>query len=162
MSKTSLINRRNEFSTLSHRLFDDWFTELSNYGFDLDWTPISIFDVGQSKFSYPRVNIIDQEKEVIIEASVPGLTKDDVQVEWCDNTLTISGRKEEKKESNDKDYKRREITKRKFSRSFSVYESQFDCYNIEAEVKDGLLTIKLPKKPQSKEPEPHVVKFEVK
>lgn len=152
--------RRNEFNTLTNRLFDNWFNEINDiFAFD---TSVGIFDTHSSNLGYPRVNIIDQEKEVIIEASVPGLTKDDVQVEWCDNTLTISGGKEEKKESNDKDYKRREITKRKFSRSFSVYHSQFECYNIEAEVKDGLLTIKLPKKPQSKEPEPHVVKFEVK
>lgn len=153
-------SRRNEFGTLTNRLFNDWFDEIGNiFAFDV---PVGIFDTKATKFSYPRVNIIDQEKEVIVEASVPGLTKDDVQVEWCDNTLTISGGKEEKKESNDKDYRRREITKRKFSRSFSVYNSQFDCYNIQAEVKDGLLTIKLPKRPQLKEPEPEVKKIEVK
>jgi HSP20 family protein len=162
MSKTSLINRRKEFDTLSYRFFDDWFSELSNFGFDLDCNPLSIFDVGQSKFSYPRVNILDKEKEVIIEATVPGLTKEDVQVEWCDNILTIGGKEVLRKESEEKYYKRREITKRKFFRSFTVYDSQFDCYNIQAEVKDGLLTIKLPKRPVIEEKKPEIKKIEIK
>ena len=162
MSKNGLADRRKEFNTITTRLFDDWFNEIDNI-FNFSLIPISIYDTkGNSKFSYPRVNIIDQEKEVIIEASVPGLTKDEVQVTWYDNILTISGGKEEKKESNEKDYRRREITKRNFSRSFSVYNTQFDCYNISAEVKDGLLKIKLPKRPKPEEPEPKVQKVDVK
>lgn len=153
----STKNRRNDFSTLSNRFFDDWFSEMNNY-FGLD-APLGIFDNTVSKFAYPRVNIIDAEENVIIEATVPGLTKDDISVQWCDNQLTISGGKDEVKE--EKDYRRREITKKRFSRSFSVYNSQYDCYNITAEVKDGLLIIKLPKiKVEEKKPE--IKKIEVK
>lgn len=161
---TGLIssNRRNEFSTLSNRLFDDFFDEIGSY-FGLD-IPLGIFDTSTTKFAYPRMNIIDTEKEVILEATVPGLTKDNVKVEWSDNTLIISGGCEEKKESKDKDggkYFRREITKKNFSRSFTVYESLYDVYNIDAKVENGLLTITLPKlKVEEKKPE--VKKIEVK
>lgn len=150
---------KNDFLTHTNRLFDDFYDEISScFGLDI---PIGIFDTNISKNAYPRVNIIDAGKNVIVEATVPGLTKEDISVEWCDNTLTISGGKEEKKELKEKDYKRREITKKRFSRSFSVYESLYDCYNIKAEVKDGLLTITLPKK-VVEEKKPEIKKIEIK
>lgn len=92
----------------------------------------------------PSVDVIDREKEVLVRAEVPGITKDDLEVSLCDNRVTIHGstRHEEKGEKGD--YYRRELSSGSFSRTLTL-PAEVDGTKAKATFKDGILELTLPK-----------------
>ena len=80
-------------------------------------------------------------KGVKITAELPGMEENDIEVNVSDDVLTITG---EKKETNKKDYYVPEHHYRSFQRSFHIPDS-VDANKIEASLKNGLLTVTLPK-----------------
>lgn len=109
----------------------------------------------------PAVNISESDKDFKVELSVPGFDKNDIKLEIEKNVLTIAARKEVNKEEKDESEKiiRREFSSSSFSRSFVIPEN-VDTENIEAEQKDGVLKISLPKKEKALEDK--VKKIEIK
>jgi len=92
----------------------------------------------------PRVDVNESEKEIIIEAELPGISKEDVKVEVKNNTLTISGERKQEKKTEKNNFYRIERHYGKFERSFGLPETvQTDKVN--AKFKDGILTLTLPK-----------------
>lgn len=91
----------------------------------------------------PALNVDEDENEVVVVTELPGVKRDEIEVDYHDGVLTISGTKQvEKKDSNEaRSY--REISSGSFSRKVSVGEVEFE--NATAELKDGLLTITLPR-----------------
>ena len=134
----SLLSRRGDFLSSFDGMFDEMFR-----GAFPDFA--SEFGIGFSKAVYPKANVVDGDKEITIEAAVPGLTKEDVSVEVHDGTLTISAGKQVVNEINEKKYICRELKRSSFSRSFSLSES-LNADKIDASFKNGLLTITIPKK----------------
>jgi HSP20 family protein len=100
----------------------------------------------------PRVDVNENEKEVLIEAELPGISKKDVKVEVRDNTLTISGERKVEKKTEDTNCCRSERHYGKFDRTFTLSDG-VDAGNISANYKNGVLTLTLPKtvKAQPKE-----------
>jgi HSP20 family protein len=92
----------------------------------------------------PRVNISETDKAYLVEADLAGINKDDVKIECKDNVLSISAKKEEKKEEENKNYHRFEYSSGSFYRSFNL-PGNIEQKNIAAEMKDGVLKITLPK-----------------
>ena len=92
----------------------------------------------------PRVDVNETDKEVTIEAELPGIDKKDVKVEIQNNVLTISGeRKSEKKVEEENCY----VAERhygKFERTFTLSDT-VDSNKISAEYKNGVLKLSLPK-----------------
>ena len=82
-------------------------------------------------------------KDVLLEAEVPGLTKDDVSVEVKDNILAVSGERKVKRDD-DAVYVRKELKRSSFKRSFSLGDN-LDSERISAEFENGILTITIPK-----------------
>ena len=83
-----------------------------------------------------------------LELDMPGFTKNDINIEYNKGTLTISAeKKDEKEESDDKKYIRRERFYGKVSRSFYLGEIEEDA--IKAEFKDGTLKVTAPKKEEN-------------
>jgi HSP20 family protein len=96
----------------------------------------------------PASDIIETKDAYEIKISLPGIKKEDVKISVEGNLLSIEGeRKSEFKEENDK-FLRREFSYGKFSRSFNIGKS--DAGRIEAEMKDGILHIVLPKVQENK------------
>ena len=95
--------------------------------------------------NYPPYNIRKAGKDkYAIEVAVAGFNKDDVEVEYEDNLLTVKTKKVDKAVEKDMDGEiiHRGISQRSFSRSFTIA----DDIKVEgAEIKDGLLTIKCEK-----------------
>ncbi len=97
-----------------------------------------------SKTFRPRVNISETDKAYLVEADLAGMKKDDVKIEYKDNFLSISANKEEKKMEDNKNYHRYEYSSGSFYRSFEL-PNNIEHGNIDAEMKDGVLKITLPK-----------------
>ena len=103
------------------------------------------------KKQVPKVDVKETDKNYTLEMDVPGKTDKDVEIELNNNVLTISSVKsserEEKKDdkkSNEK-WHLRERTWTQFSRSFSLPDD-VDEEKISASVKNGMLTVTMPRK----------------
>jgi HSP20 family protein len=97
----------------------------------------------------PSVNTREGEYAYHVEVDLPGVKKDDIHVDVKDNVLTISGERKTKKEVKEKDYSKKESSYGKFQRSFTLPENT-DAENIEANSKDGVLEVVVPKMKRSK------------
>ncbi|HPO49654.1 MAG TPA: Hsp20/alpha crystallin family protein [Spirochaetota bacterium] len=98
--------------------------------------------------SWPEVNIYDNENEYIIVCSAPGVKKEDLNITIKDNSLKIYGeRKFSIPES--ANYHLRERKEGKFERNF-LLNDKVDTQNITAELKNGLLMIKIQKAAETK------------
>lgn len=125
-----------EISSILNRHFDSYYPE---FGYDED----------MDKLSMP-VEVTDKEKEYDIRAELPGVKKEDLDIDVEKNTITIRAKKEEDKEENSKGYKKSEFKYGEFSRS--VYLPQeINIEKTEAKLEHGVLKIQAPKMYETKE-----------
>jgi len=96
----------------------------------------------------PAIDVREKEGRYIIEAELPGIAEKDLAVELKDGLLTISAKSEEEKKDESTKWLRRERRSYSFKRSFELPEDA-DGEKIEARLKDGILSIELPKKPEA-------------
>lgn len=107
-----------------------------------------------NKSSFPKVDVLEYDDRLVLEADVAGLNKGDVSVELEGDVLTIRGGKRQSPDtgSNAK-YVYREIKRSSFVRSFIVGEN-VDKAKIKADFQDGALKIVLPRiKAEEKTPQ---------
>lgn len=102
------------------------------------------------QFRSPAIDVRDDNDSYVIEAELPGLSEKDIKLELKNGVLDLStAKKESSEDKNEKGrWIRRERREFKFSRSFSLPDDA-DAEKIEAKFHDGLLTVRLPKKPES-------------
>lgn len=92
-----------------------------------------------------KCDIYEKDGVYHIEMDIPGFDKKDIKVECNKGYLTITAQKEEKEEEHkDKNYIRRERRYGTYKREF--YLGELDSEKINAEFKDGVLTVTVPKK----------------
>jgi len=94
----------------------------------------------------PSVNISDEDKAFEVTVAVPGLDKKDIKVEVQDGYLKVSSEKQYEKEEKEKNWMRREFGYASFQRIFQLPQSA-DPDKVQAEMKNGILNIRLGKKP---------------
>jgi HSP20 family protein len=105
----------------------------------------SVARSGGSVYAFtPRVDIIENEKSFEIMVAVPGMNKEDFSIDINENYLTVSGERKFTKERKENAFRSIETQYGSFSRSFSLPEN-IDINKIEAEYKNGILEIVLPK-----------------
>ena len=96
----------------------------------LDWRPVA--------------NISETDREYLIKAELPEVSKDDIEVKANDGVITIKGERRMEQTSEDEKQHRVESFYGSFSRSFSL-PADVDEAAITAESKDGVLKVHLPK-----------------
>lgn len=92
----------------------------------------------------PAVNTREGKDAYHVDVDLPGVKKEDINISVEDNTLTLSGKRETKKEVKEEDYYRVESSYGKFQRSFTLPEN-VDVENIRAASEDGVLEVVIPK-----------------
>ena len=92
----------------------------------------------------PRVDIVEDEKEFVVQAELPEMKREDVKVTVADGVLTISGERQQEKEEKNKKYHRIEREYGSFVRSFTL-PAGASGDKVSADFKDGLLKVHLPK-----------------
>ena len=97
----------------------------------------------------PRVDIDENDNQIVIHADLPGIDKKEVKVSVEDDVLTISGERKEEKKEEGRDYHRLERRFGAFHRSFSL-PGNVNADNIVADYKAGVLTVRLTKTEESK------------
>jgi HSP20 family protein len=143
MTKLHIKPSREEFMVPFDSLFDDIIQKTM---------PSFTDEFGVNFFgsnSYPKVDVIDHNDRVTIEAEIPGLSKKEVSVDLEENILTVSGLKKTKEEDPGTKYIRKELKRSSFKRSFKLGEN-INQKNVNADFNNGILLITLPKKEPEK------------
>lgn len=127
------------------RLFDDFFTAgpLGSWlGSTMGGATLGALD------TMPRIDMREEEKELRVEADVPGVKPSDVDVRLDGDMLTISGEKRMESERKEEDY---QVMERSYGRLRRTIQLPFapDPEQVRAECQDGVLTIHLPMQPQA-------------
>jgi HSP20 family protein len=97
----------------------------------------------------PSVEVADTESSIDVTAELPGVSKEDVDVDLENNVLTIRGEKKQQKEEKEKEHYLFERYYGSFQRSFSL-PAPVDESSVKAEFRNGVLKIHLDKAAQSK------------
>jgi len=106
----------------------------------------------------PRVNVEEQEDRFEITADVPGMKKEEIDIEVRDNVLTIKGERKLEKEEENTNYHVCERSYGTFQRAFTLPEN-VTADDIEAEYADGILRLTVPKNEPEK---PKEIRIEVR
>ncbi|MEQ8169361.1 MAG: Hsp20/alpha crystallin family protein [Candidatus Eremiobacterota bacterium] len=117
-----------------NRMFSDFMTDLWN---------------GETCLSMPAADIIENEKEFLIKAEIPGMDQKDIDISIDGNCLTIKGEKKAEKEEKGEKYLRREMSYGSFSRSFTINQ-EIKADEIKAGYKNGIVEITIPKEEKVK------------
>lgn len=92
----------------------------------------------------PKIDIKETKNAVTVKAELPGMEEEDINVEIMDNVMTISGEKKAEKEEREEGYYYKESHSGTFTRSFAL-PSEVKAEKADAEMKNGVLTITVPK-----------------
>jgi HSP20 family protein len=118
------------------RLFNDFFGE----------APFAMTRP-MEEFSFP-LDVCEDEKNLVVRASLPGFSQDDIDIQVQNGILTISAHKEESHEDTGERFLRRERRSGSVVRQIALPEI-VDEENASAELADGILTLRLPKTPEA-------------
>lgn len=127
------------------RMFEDFFQRRF---FAPSWMP---------RFKFPEfpdvsasVDMFEDGDTLVIKAEVPGMKKDEINIDFSDGVITISGEKKAEEKTERKDYYRYERSFGSFSRKLHLpVEVQID--KSSAAFKDGVLEIRMPKSEAAKQ-----------
>jgi len=92
----------------------------------------------------PNIDVAENEKEFLVRAEVPGIDKKDIDITLSEGLLTIKGEKKFENDEKSENFHRRESCYGSFTRSFRL-PLEIENNKIEANYKDGVLNITLPK-----------------
>ncbi|MBE7480782.1 MAG: Hsp20/alpha crystallin family protein [Polyangiaceae bacterium] len=124
------------FRTMRDVLRWDPFGEIAPRWFGEDLGFNAAFEVKESKDAF------------VFKADLPGIRAEDLDVKLTQNRLTVSGKREAEKSEKGDTFYTFERSYGSFVRSFTLPEG-VDGEKVEADLKDGVLTLKVPKKPEA-------------
>lgn len=98
---------------------------------------------------FPLINGWINDDSLIVTAEIPGVEPDDIEISIIDESLTISGSRDDEELTEDSKYIRRERSSGKFSRTIEL-PFQIDVDAVQAQFQNGVLRIELPRIPEEK------------
>ncbi len=104
---------------------------------------------GNAARTYPLINLSEDKENVYIEALMPGIDPDSLEVTTVRDQLTIAGEKPVLKDVAAEDYHRNERAAGRFTRSFSL-PAEVDQDKASAQYENGILRLSLPKSEKAK------------
>ncbi|MBL8954922.1 MAG: Hsp20/alpha crystallin family protein [Myxococcaceae bacterium] len=116
---------------------------LADYGF-----PMRRYVERQAEAFAPRFEVRETKDALVLKADLPGVKTEDLDVQVQNNVLSISGKREHEATKDEEHVHLYERSYGAFTRSFSLPDD-VDTKNLDAELKDGVLTLKLPKVPEA-------------
>ncbi|MEZ4415634.1 MAG: Hsp20/alpha crystallin family protein [Gemmatimonadota bacterium] len=133
LTRWSDVPTRTLFRRELGRLFDDLLPELEVTENDGVWAP--------------RMDLSETDKAYEIHLDLPGVSKDQIKVDFQDGCLSISGERKHEEKKEGKDFRRMERSFGSFYRSLTLPTAVLED-KIKATFKDGVLTIGVPKAPE--------------
>jgi len=134
---TRTPNQLNDLRTLQARFFEPFF---GRFNF--------LEDELKSGTWAPAVDVAEEKDKLLVRVEVPGMNEKDLRVNFEDGLLTVSGERQFEKKD-DRNYHRIERTYGTFTRAFSLPRT-VDPNSINAQYRDGILEIEIPKLEEAK------------
>lgn len=104
-----------------------------------------LFEGGEStRLWAPVVDITESENEIVLEAELPGMKKEEIDIQLNGDTLVLRGERKIEQSQKGEQYHRVERQYGAWQRSFQI-EIPIDTQNVSADYNDGVLTVRLPK-----------------
>jgi len=103
---------------------------------------------GQSVEFVPRFDVKETKDAYVVSADLPGVKDEELNVSLNGNLLTISGTREEEHREEGESYYAMERSHGSFARSFTMPDG-VDGDGVTADLKQGVLTVRIPKKPEA-------------
>jgi HSP20 family protein len=114
--------------------------------FDLTW---SGRDSGLFSGWSPSLDVFDEKDHFVVNAELPGMKKEDIDLSFENGVLSLSGERQQSKDNKEGETFRSERYFGKFQRSVTL-PAAVDSSKISASYKDGILTVTLPKSEAAK------------
>jgi len=127
---------------------EEMFEEFFRRPFGRPWFP-SFPKLFEEMRPSPTVDIFEDGDDIVVKSELPGMTKDDIEVNITEDTITISGEKKSEEKIERKNYYRLERSYGSFSRSFDL-PVKIQPDKARASFKDGVLEVRLPKSEEAK------------
>lgn len=112
----------------------------------------SLFRTSGQPAMMPSIDVRESETEFAIEAELPGMDEKDVDVTLREGVLTLQGEKKSEQQETKDNYHVTERSYGRFQRSFRVPDT-VDQDKVEASLENGVLRVKLAKRPEAVKPE---------
>jgi HSP20 family protein len=148
--ETKALSPRRPFGELAgwerdmDRMFEDFFGRRVR-----PWWPERWFRGDEMEARPPVVDVFEEKDDVVVKAELPGMEKDNIEVNLTDHMLTIKGEKKKEEEVKKENYYRAERSYGSFVRSLELpREVQAD--KVKAAFKNGILEIRMPKTEEAK------------
>ena len=103
----------------------------------------------------PAVDLYKEKDDIVVKAELPGMEKDNIELNLSDNRLTIRGEKKKEEEVKKEGYYRSERSYGSFVRTLEL-PSEVQTDKVKAAFKNGVLEIRLPKTEEAKKKETKV------
>ncbi len=97
----------------------------------------------------PAADIVETDNEIVLKADLPGIDPKDVDIQVHDGTLTLRGERKFESDVKEDDFRRVERVYGAFVRSFAIPQT-VDAEHVSAQYHNGVLELKLPKRPEAK------------
>ena len=143
-----VLSRGEEYEHWLDRLMEDMWRRPFPSLFGRDrWLPVRPLSIRM-----PSIDVYEEKDTVMVKAELPGMKKEDIQVNLTGDMLTIKGEKKQEEEVKEDNYYRRERSYGSFLRSVEL-PCDVKGGEIKASFKDGILEIRLPKTEEAKRKE---------
>lgn len=142
----NLIRRQSSGSMDAPRSFDP-FEVMRDL---IRWDPFAEIRTGHGVAGFaPSFDVKETKDAYVFTADLPGVRESDLELSLTGSRLTISGRREEEKKEEDERWYAYERSYGSFSRAFTLPDG-VDGDHVQADLKDGVLRVTVPKKPEMK------------
>ena len=131
---------------------------------EMDWLFHSLFGQGTAEAAregarVPAVDISDTPEEVIVRAELPGISKEQLEIEALPEALTLKAEANGETETTGETYHRRERSRLSYLRTVPL-PAEVKTAGVKATLQDGILEVRLPKSERAKPPVPTKVAIE--
>jgi HSP20 family protein len=103
----------------------------------------------ESEIVSPVVDVFEEKDDIVVKAEMPGMEKNDIEVNLSDSQLTLKGEKKKEEKIEEENYYRSERSYGAFVRSVEL-PTDVQADKIKASFKNGVLEVRLPKTPEAK------------
>jgi HSP20 family protein len=148
--ETKAVAPRRPFMGLSRwerdmeRMMEDFFGRRTR-----PWWPERWFRTEEMEVAPPVVDLYEEKDDIVVKAELPGIDKNNIEVNLTDHTLTIKGEKKKEEEIKEENYYRSERSYGSFIRTLEL-PKDVHTDKVKASFKDGILEVRLPKTEEAK------------
>ncbi len=126
------------------RMMDDFFARRMR-----PWWPKRWFGAWDEEIVTPALDVYEEKDEIIVKAELPGMDKNEIEIEIADSELILKGEKKKEEKVEEKNYYRCERSHGAFRRSVEL-PRDVQADKIKATFKNGILEVRLPKTEKAK------------